>query len=78
MTVVADPKRDFCWINQSGNPGMATAGSGDVLSGILAGVLCAFRSDPENTVDLAKQAAFGVFLHGLAGDKAVEEKALTE
>lgn len=74
VTVVADPKRDFCWINQSGNPGMATAGSGDVLSGILAGVLCAFRSDPENTVDLAKQAAFGVFLHGLAGDKAVEEK----
>lgn len=74
VTVVADPKRDFCWINQSGNPGMATAGSGDVLSGILAGVLCAFRSDPENTVELAKQAAFGVFLHGLAGDKAVEEK----
>ena len=44
------------------------------MSGILAGVLCAFRSDPENTVDLAEQAAFGVFLHGLAGDKAVEEK----
>ena len=54
---------------------MATAGSGDVLSGILAGGFwCAFRSDPENTVELAKQAAFGVFLHGLAGDKAVEEK----
>ena len=74
VTVIADPKRDFCWLNQSGNPGMATAGSGDVLSGILAGVLCAFRSDPENMAGLAEQAAFGVFLHGLAGDKAAAEK----
>lgn len=74
VTVIADPKRDFCWINQSGNSGMATAGSGDVLSGILAGVLCSFCSDPDNRVSLAEQAALGVFLHGLAGDKAAEEK----
>lgn len=73
-TVIADPKREFCWLNQSGNPGMATAGSGDVLSGILAGVLCAFRSDPDSMVDLTEQAAFGVFLHGLAGDEAAAEK----
>ena len=74
VTVIADPKRNFCWINPSGNPGMATAGSGDVLSGILSGILCAFRSDPDCTVELAEQTALGVFLHGLAGDKAAEEK----
>ena len=73
VTVIASPQKDFCWINQSGNPGMATAGSGDVLSGILAGIVCAFRQDP---ADLAEQAAFGVFLHGLAGDAAAKDRGI--
>ena len=73
-TVITGPEEDFCWINQSGNPGMATAGSGDVLSGILSGVLCAFLSEHDGRVKLAEMAALGVFLHGLAGDRAAQDK----
>lgn len=56
----------FSYYNQSGNSGMATAGSGDVLSGIL-GAICAGRSD------YCKAAATGVYLHGLAGDLAAQQ-----
>jgi NAD(P)H-hydrate epimerase len=52
------------WFNSTGNPGMATAGSGDVLTGILLSLL-AQRYEP-----LAACIA-GVFIHGLAGDIAV-------
>jgi len=54
------------YINQSGNPRMATAGSGDVLTGILTGLLA--RGYP---VDDA--ARLGVFLHGLAGELAAQK-----
>lgn len=51
------------WFNSSGNPGMATAGSGDVLTGILTGLLAQGYN--------AEQACkLGVYLHGLAGDIA--------
>lgn len=49
------------FINLSGNCGMATAGSGDVLSGIVGGLLVQWR-------DTKKAAAYGAFIHGLAGD----------
>ncbi|MBT8187685.1 MAG: NAD(P)H-hydrate dehydratase [Croceitalea sp.] len=64
-TIIVDGN-DF-YVNSSGNPGMATAGSGDVLTGLLTGLL-AQGYQPLNA------AIFGVFLHGLAGDIAVSNK----
>ncbi len=55
----------MCFFNPTGNPGMATGGSGDVLTGILLG-LAAQYYNPEETCIL------GVYLHGLAGDLAAE------
>lgn len=57
------------WVNPTGNPGMATGGTGDVLTGLVAGLLAqqAGRA-PERVV------AAAVFLHGLAGDVAAAEK----
>jgi len=54
------------YFNSTGNPGIATGGSGDVLTGILAGIL-AQKYTPEDT------ALLGVYLHGLAGDYAARE-----
>jgi NAD(P)H-hydrate epimerase len=51
------------WINVTGNPGMATGGTGDVLGGLVAG-FCAQKVDP---YDAARMA---VFIHGWAGDMA--------
>jgi hydroxyethylthiazole kinase-like uncharacterized protein yjeF len=65
-TVVACPDHET-FINSSGNPGMATAGTGDALTGMIGGLLA--QGYP------AKQAAcLGVYLHGLAGDLAAKEK----
>jgi len=54
------------YFNSTGNPGMATAGSGDVLSGLITGLL-ARRYHPMYA------AILGVYLHGLAGDIAAEK-----
>ena len=65
------------FINTSGNSGMATAGSGDVLSGIL-GALSALAHvqgkciSPADFADPVFRAAYGVFLHGCAGDEAAK------
>lgn len=58
-TIIATPART--WINPTGNPAMASAGMGDVLAGIIGGLL-AQRFTPEAA------AYCGVFIHGLAGD----------
>lgn len=58
-----------CWFNTTGNPGMATAGSGDVLTGILTGLLAQGYSAHE-------AAILGVYLHGVAGDLAAETQGM--
>lgn len=67
-TVIADGQ-GRTYLNLSGNAGMATAGSGDVLSGVLAGILCMYLSG-QNTQTAGMKAALGVFIHGAAGDLA--------
>jgi len=54
------------YVNTTGNPGMATAGSGDVLTGIITGLIA-------QGYDALKAAIFGVYLHGRAGDLASEK-----
>jgi hydroxyethylthiazole kinase-like uncharacterized protein yjeF len=66
-TVVAAPD-GHVYINSTGNPGMGTAGTGDVLTGMLAGLTAQF-----GTGAWTSMLAFGVYLHGLAGDIAFEE-----
>ncbi len=63
-TVIAAPGRSVM-INMTGNPGMATAGSGDVLAGMIAS-FAAQGMEPYHA------AMCGVYLHGLAGDRAAE------
>src|SRR5262245_15597991 len=89
-TIYAAPSGQV-FVNSSGNPGMATGGSGDVLTGILAGLLgqalsgllpveSAATGLSEAASKLLEQViAVGVYLHGLAGDLAAEslgEKSL--
>jgi len=50
-----------CYFNSTGNPGMATAGSGDVLTGVILSLLCQKYSPVE-------AARLGVYIHGMAGD----------
>jgi ADP-dependent NAD(P)H-hydrate dehydratase / NAD(P)H-hydrate epimerase len=66
-TVTATPDGS-AWINSTGNPGMGTGGTGDVLTGMLAGLTAQYRDAPWPLV-----LAFGVYLHGLAGDIAYAE-----
>jgi len=65
-TVVADFRGNL-YVNKTGNPGMATAGSGDVLTGMIAAFL-------GQGLDVFRAAKYAVYLHGLAGDLASKEK----
>ena len=65
-TIICDETTPYI-INLCGNSGMATAGSGDVLTGILASIL-ALKLSPK------KAAALGVYIHALAGDRAAKQK----
>ena len=58
--------RDDIYVNNSGNPGMSTAGSGDVLSGVITSLI-------GQTYEPVIAAVLGVFLHGKSGDIAASE-----
>jgi len=55
-------------VNPTGNPGMATGGTGDILTGMIAGILA-----QEYLGSFIERLCLAVYLHGLAGDLAAEE-----
>lgn len=63
-TVISTPE-GYVYINPTGNPGMASAGTGDVLTGMIAGFLAQNKSP-------LKACLLGVYIHGLAGDLAAK------
>jgi NAD(P)H-hydrate epimerase len=65
-TLIAHPDGRVA-VNTSGNPGMAKGGSGDLLTGLIAGLLAQYPADVAGAVEAA------VYLHGLAADLAVRE-----
>ncbi len=68
-TLIGFGKTEKFYINPTGNPGMATGGTGDVLSGILGGLLAQNNS----SISFKARILGGVFLHSLAADLAVGE-----
>ena len=69
-TVISD-RSGHCWVNDGGNPGMATAGSGDVLAGLIGGFLAMARRSNKST-DLTSSILSAVWLHSRAGDLTLE------
>jgi NAD(P)H-hydrate epimerase len=70
-TIIATPAGQL-FVNTSGNPGLAKGGTGDVLTGILAGLTAQFR-----TSDWARVLALGVYLHGNAAELATANTDLS-
>jgi ADP-dependent NAD(P)H-hydrate dehydratase / NAD(P)H-hydrate epimerase len=64
-TVIADPGGEV-WVNVTGNAGMATGGTGDVLTGMAAGLMA------QSPKEVRRAVIAAVYLHGLAGDVARE------
>lgn len=67
-TVIASPDGTV-YINPTGNPGMASGGSGDVLTGVVAALMA-------QELEPVKAAAAGAYIHGLAGDLAARDKGM--
>ncbi len=68
ITLVARPNEKKVSMNLTGNDGMATAGSGDVLTGIIGGLLA-------QKMETDKAAMLGVYLHGRAGERAAKAES---
>ncbi|MDF7666375.1 NAD(P)H-hydrate dehydratase [Orbaceae bacterium ESL0727] len=66
-TIVAAADEEAIYINQSGNNGMATGGAGDVLTGIIAGLIA-------QHLPVLTSVTTAVYLHGLAGDAAAQKR----
>ena len=66
-TLIADPEGRV-WVNTTGNPGLAKGGSGDVLTGMIAGLIAQY---PQKPVEAVRSA---VFLHGFAADCALRHQ----
>lgn len=67
-TIIATPE-GAAYINPTGNPGMATAGSGDVLTGVVSAFIA-------QDMEASRAAAAGAYIHGLAGDLAARRKGM--
>jgi len=65
-TLISTPKGEV-FINPTGNPGMASGGTGDVLTGMIGGLVC-------QGFDLLPSVQMAVYLHGMAGDEGAKEK----
>ncbi|WP_410515044.1 NAD(P)H-hydrate dehydratase [Paenibacillus sp. BR2-3] len=65
-TVIATPE-GHAYVNTTGSPAMGTGGAGDVLTGMISGLLA-------QGMNAAQAAAFGVYLHGLAGERAARQR----
>ena len=68
QSLVASPEGDV-WINSTGNPGLATGGTGDVLTGLIAGLLA-------RGYDPVMACRLGALVHGLAADLALGENGV--
>lgn len=66
-TVVSDGLH--AWTNTTGNAALATAGTGDVLTGVIAGLIAQHASGPGSPLSLYDCARIGVYAHGLAADR---------
>jgi NAD(P)H-hydrate epimerase len=66
-TIVVTPEGE-CWYNTTGNAGLATAGSGDVLTGLITALMAQGYHGHE-------AAMLGVWLHGIAGDLCLEKQS---
>jgi ADP-dependent NAD(P)H-hydrate dehydratase / NAD(P)H-hydrate epimerase len=64
-TIIALPNGTG-WVNPTGNPGMSTGGTGDILTGLTAGIIGQMQND------IPRAAVAAVYMHGLAGDVAAE------
>ena len=76
-TVIAAPNGQI-YINNTGNPGMATGGTGDILAGMMGRFVAGWRHqmDRDDAVDIADYISAAVHLHGLAGDLAAEQEGM--